>query len=646
MHHYSPSGPPEGGIMNTKTMTLLATIAMVAIVFFAAPSEESDAAEGDVFQVNGTTYPTLLTAIEASANGDTITMLSNATTTPVSIDKDLTIDLGSYTLSIMAGDGSSSVGINFTSSSSGLKNGYICDVRSDGTAVNGITTIMVAGDSSILTVEEVTVEQYIPQANKYTYALRAQNNATLILNYGTTIEEVQQTGGLGSVVGVAVIGAGDDTEGHVDGITSLIVNDVTIRCSGFGMGGSGSSDGTSMVVNDCDIVSYMSHAITHPQRGDLTINGGILTGIGGIQYAGNGTLTITGGTITATSDAKDFPQKPSSQGDGTTDDGAALSILSRGGGYQSAGDKIIVNITGGTFISQNNAPINSYRLQKVDNDWVTGESTSGIDSFVTDVNITGGDFQAAEGRSPIEFDIADKSAYSVSGGKFNSARDADIIADDASLKQTADGSFVAISPSTVDVSGSGSYGFTDEDYDDVISFVSDGYYTVSLSLDFNGLTAYITVEVALGVNTFSAYPTYQEGMGDALIVFDFENPEGIPYVSSIQFTLDLVSGLPENIGIYYVDSDNQLVRDGTTSVSNDVLTYSGPFHGTFAIVLNDQSSVIPPIWDDDDDYVPPIVPSQTNDSGDDDTTTIVACAAAAVVAALMAAFLIIERRRN
>ena len=630
--------------MNTKTIALMTTIAMVAIVFVATPIEESDAAEGDAFQVNDATYPTLSTAIEASANGDTITMLANTATTPVSVDKDLTIDLGGYTLTIMASDGSSNVGIYFKSGASELQNGNICDVRSNGTTVYGITTIMVAGNSSMLTVEEVSVEQYIPQANQYNYALRAQNNATLILNNGTTINEVQQTGGLGSVVGVAVIGAGDDTEGHVDGITSLIVNDVTIRCSGFGMGGSGSSDGTSMVVNDCDIISYKSHAITHPQRGNLTVNGGILTGIGGIQYAGNGTLTITGGTITATSDAKNFPQKPSSQGDGTTDDGAALSILSRGGGYQSAGDEIIVNITGGTFISQNNAPINSYRLQKVGNDWVTGESTSGINSFVTNINITGGDFQAAEGRSPIEFDVADKNAYSVSGGTFNSAIDTDIIADDASLKQTANGSFVAISPNTVDVSGSGSYEFTDNDYDDVISFVSDGDYTVSLSLDFNGLTIYITVDVALGVNTFSAYYAYQEGVGDALIIFDFENPEDVPSVRSMQFILDIGSDFPYNIGLYYVNSDNQLVRDGSSSMSNGVLTYSGPFHNTFAIVLNDQSSVIPPIWDDDDDYVPPIIPSQTDDSGDDDTVTVVACAAAAVVAALIATFLILDRR--
>ena len=630
--------------MNTKTMVLLATIALIAIVFVAAPAEETDATEGDAFQVNGATYPTLSDAISASSNGDTITMIANAATTSVSIDKDLKIDLGGHTLTISQGDGSSSVGINFKSGTSELNNGLILDLRSYSTEISGVTTVMVNGDASFLTVEEVTVEQYIPQANQYNYALRAQNNATLILNNGTIINEIQQTGGLGSVVGVAVIGAGDDTKGHVDGITSLIVNDVTIRCSGFGMGGSGSSDGTSMVVNDCDIVSYRSHAITHPQRGDLTINGGILTGIGGIQYAGNGTLTITGGTITATSDAKNFPQKPSSQGDGTTDDGAALSILSRGGGYQSAGDEIIVNITGGTFISQNNAPINSYRLQKVGNDWVTGESTSGINSFVTDVNIRGGDFQAAEGRSPIEFDVADKNAYSVSGGTFNSVIDSDIIADDASLKQTADGSFVAVSPSTVDVSGSGSYEFADEDYDDVISFVSDGDYTVFLSLDFNGLTAYITVDVALGVNTFSTYYAYQEGVGDTLIVFDFENPEGVPYVSSMQFILDFGSDFPYNIGLYYVDFDNKLVRDGSSSMSNGVLTYSGPFHNTFAIVLNDQSSVIPPIWDDDDDYVPPIVPSQTDDSGDDNTTTIVACAAAAVVAALMAAFLILDRR--
>ena len=47
------------------------------------------------------------------------------------------------------------------------------------------------------------------------------------------------------------------------------------------------------------------------------------------------TLTVNGGTIVGTSDREDVPYKPDSQGDGSFEDGSALSIVSRGNGYKA-----------------------------------------------------------------------------------------------------------------------------------------------------------------------------------------------------------------------------------------------------------------------------------------------------------------------
>ncbi len=83
-----------------------------------------------------------------------------------------------------------------------------------------------------------------------------------------------------------------------------------------------------------------------------------LIGPNGVQYCGAGTLTIAeNAVITATLPFTEFPTKPASQGDGSTDDGAALSVVSRGGGYQGEGQTMTVNITGGTLTSRNNAAI-------------------------------------------------------------------------------------------------------------------------------------------------------------------------------------------------------------------------------------------------------------------------------------------------
>jgi hypothetical protein len=176
--------------------------------------------------------------------------------------------------------------------------------------------------------------------------------------------------------GIVVLGYqynGSVTNNYVDETstptTKLTVSGGTIKTGAFAISGNGSYDHTNIDISGGTIESTESVAIYHPQVGDLTISGGTITGAsGGVQYCGAGTVTISAGTLQSTYQATNFPTKDAAQGDGSFADGAALSIISRAGGYQSIGDTMTVNITGGEFVSTNNSAIRVYRAAQVNSE--------------------------------------------------------------------------------------------------------------------------------------------------------------------------------------------------------------------------------------------------------------------------------------
>ena len=419
--------------MNTK-IVMAGIITSLMIIVSGVVLTDDVSAAGEPFQVGDTSYSSLSEAINGASAGDTIVMTSDYETSPVKIEKDLTLNLNGNKLMIKDG---TDPGLEISNAKVSIVNGTITDIRSYENTSCGFRVINVLGSGTELTTENLALESYTPNnTSDYNYVLGVREGATLSLNAGTTITEIAQTvTKTYGVVGITIHGPANDSEGTGSDVTTLSISDATVNVMGYAIAGSGSYDGTSITITGGSFTSTGSCVVYHPQRGDLTISGGEFTGVSGIQYCGNGKLTISGGVFRATAPASDFPQKPSDQNDGSTEDGAALSIISRGGGYQRPGDEIIVNITGGTFISDNNSPINSYRLQQNDEtgNWNTGENTS-LDSYVGEINITGGDFRAAEGRSPIEFDTADQDSYEVSGGKFNSEIDESLISDGVSFE--------------------------------------------------------------------------------------------------------------------------------------------------------------------------------------------------------------------
>lgn len=208
--------------------------------------------------------------------------------------------------------------------------------------------------------------------------------------------------------------------------TELTVNGGDIIGVYYAIAGNGTEDNTKIVINNGRIEGKEDSlypddavAIYHPQTGSLTINGGTLIGESGVQYCGAGQVTITGGEIIANAEATEFPTKTAAEGDGTAIDGAALSLISRGGGYQDNDEKIHVTITGGTLTSKNNSAISVYRLEKSGDKWITNDSTD-LTSYLGSLRIANGVFKGSETKGALEIDGAAKDAVTVTGGTFSS----------------------------------------------------------------------------------------------------------------------------------------------------------------------------------------------------------------------------------
>lgn len=222
---------------------------------------------------------------------------------------------------------------------------------------------------------------------------------TVVINDGTTVT--------GYNFGIGLLGSGAE----------LTVNGGNISAAGYGIAGNGTNDGTTITVKGGTVTGSQGCAIYHPQEGDLTIEGGNLTGLTGVQYCGAGQLTISGGTIRGTAPYTQFPSKPAEQGDGSADDGAAVSIISRGNGYQSEGSTIEVSITGGNLISDNNAAVTSYRLEKVNGKWETNDATK-VDNYLTDLTIgSGASLKGSDAKGTLELDAkVEKTTVTIENG--------------------------------------------------------------------------------------------------------------------------------------------------------------------------------------------------------------------------------------
>lgn len=347
-------------------------------------------------RIGDTYYQTLAKAITEAKENDTITLLREVDlgSDRVTINKAVTLDLNGCTLTSSNATNTLWLEASRVTVQDSKGNGKI---QNTGSGSNNIA-VVVNGQGTEAYFKSGTVSG--------NYAVFIQNGAKAVIDGG------KYTG----TYGINTVGTGNEANK-----TAVEINGGEIQAVAFAVAGNGSADYTETVITGGRLESTEGNVIYHPQVGDLTIKGDAeLIGPNGVQYCGAGTLTIAeNAVITATLPFTEFPTKPASQGDGSTDDGAALSVVSRGGGYQGEGQTMTVNITGGTLTSRNNAAIAVYRLERVDGQWTTNENTK-IVSYLAALTVSGGNFSAGSKKDAFEIDTRAADKISVTGGYFTS----------------------------------------------------------------------------------------------------------------------------------------------------------------------------------------------------------------------------------
>ena len=363
-----------------------------------------DESKTSIARVDGVGYTELAKAIAAADDGDTVTLLEDVNIdSTIFIDKGIEFDLGGKTITVVSSNSWASTGVrnalSFTSGNSVIKNGKILDVRSmDNTTGNwGIAAI---SGSASLTTESIEMQTYQPSSGAYyNYILRAAatnaGEGTLTLNAGTVLSELPKTSPEAETYGavaVSVLGKYNNStvtyieDGYVG--EKLVINEgVIIDTTGFAVTGNGAAHGTTIEING-GVLSSGSLAIYHPQVGNLTVNGGTLTGeFAGIEVrAGN--VVINDGTITSTSDT--FNCDPN--GNGTTTTGAALAIA-----QHTTKQDISVEINGGTFNGiravneanpQENDPTPNVDISIKDGEYIGEINAVDVDNFISGGNFS------------------------------------------------------------------------------------------------------------------------------------------------------------------------------------------------------------------------------------------------------------------
>lgn len=347
-------------------------------------------------RIGDTYYQTLAKAIAEAKENDTITLLREVDlgSDRVTINKAVTLDLNGCTLTSSNATNTLWLEASRVTVQDSKGNGKI---QNTGSGSNNIA-VVVNGQGTEAYFKSGTVSG--------NYAVFIQNGAKAVIDGG------KYTG----TYGINTVGTGNEANK-----TAVEINGGEIQAVAFAVAGNGSADYTETVITGGRLESTEGNVIYHPQVGDLTIKGDAeLIGPNGVQYCGAGTLTIAeNAVITATLPFTEFPTKPASQGDGSTDDGAALSVVSRGGGYQGEGQTMTVNITGGTLTSRNNAAIAVYRLERVNGQWTTNENTK-IASYLAALTVSGGNFSAGSKKDAFEIDTQAADEISVTGGYFTS----------------------------------------------------------------------------------------------------------------------------------------------------------------------------------------------------------------------------------
>ena len=615
-----------------------------------------------VATVGNDSYASLQEAIDAAQDDQIVSLLKDVSEDVTIVDKDITLDLGVSKITGVSTTGAVTIEngsiITITATSGGIEGGITSVFAKSGSTVtinggnysgtyglvaDGQTTSIKVADGTITGTSAGVAVQHMSTVTVSGGSVNGNYGATMLSDGETSSGHIEITGDAnvsGTDVGVFVYGYG----------SSLTVSGGNISGGTYAISGNGTYDGSEITISGGNITSEDGFVMYHPQEGDLTITGGTMSGYNGIYFSGTGTIQISGGSITATADV-DGPTKDPSEGDGPAVDGAALSMVSRGGGYQDGGNTIELGITGGTFTSLHGSAIADYRLQKVDGQWAINESTDIEQSYVGSVSISGDAVVSGASDKPaISVDDLSGDAYAISGGLFSSDV-SDYAADGYAVIPSADGTYGAVeadTPEGVTITENGQTVIHETD-GNVITIPSDGQFSeVTLNLGFGDVGITIFGDVTSNI-TVSYDPSIETDGANIAFNLHIAGIDSTDMSVIIVIPVTLPSGYSIDADSVYAYSIIGEVRlDEYAYASGDSIiietTHNTPFYVSYE-VESDQPFI--PFPDDDDDYVPlPPHIVYEDEGGSDDSVKIAACAAAAVIAAILAIVLATTYRRR
>lgn len=431
-------------------------------------------------KIGDTEYETFAAAANAATNSDVIVLLRKVSTAyQMTADKVLNVQLNGYTLSKpLAPEGayyvkSTKEGETTTYSVivAGLQ--YTNVAGTSVTYYEKLTASSISSDGTYKLLDDVTltarlaptilVSSVTLDLNGHTFTSQATDEAILLSRAGSSgsekkfsiIDSSVDKGGK-IIVNSSAQYAAIQVQGNYNNLTigegvtiegkgvALLNPGVTLTVKGtinagndiaVATNGSTTTSGT-INIEDGAVLTSNSIAMYLPGNTVTNITGGTITGSTGI-YAKSGTLNITGGTIIGTGAANDY----SFNGNGANSTGDAVVIDNCG--YPCGAPT--VNVTGGTFASNNADPIASYVKQD-----------DPAQSEATEVPVTG----------------------FVSGGTFSSQLPANVVDDAFICPSTSNGEGGTFTLTT------GSYAATVDDY---------GYETFLLAVSAAGGSKVVTL---------------------------------------------------------------------------------------------------------------------------------------------------------
>ena len=346
-------------------------------------------------------YETLQEAITAAADGDTITLVRNITTTSYTVinDKDITINLADFTITATGCDETYSSllfiqgGSNVTIENGSLVGDF---------ETSGINFDVIYLNSSNLTLNDVNISA-------------AHDYMDGILFYG----------GMTNSDAVTAYSSKDFSNYY-----TLNVNNSTVVGYWYAIDGNaaGTHDGTIININNStvtdatDVIGEPSGtAIFHPHFGILNVSGDdtLISGATGIEMRA-GELNISGGNIVGNNEFM-----TSASGNGNSVFGAAVAVS-----QHTTNLLISVNVTGGTLETVGNAVYALY-----ENDLMNDGDVDDIT-----ISVTGGTFNG----EVYSEDVVDF----ISGGQFVVKPDDTYLAEGFSGFSEYNGMFVPVTSTT------------------------------------------------------------------------------------------------------------------------------------------------------------------------------------------------------